>query len=107
MEIAVGFINESHSGVSVDMERAAIEARARDLKIELAETLVVPRTSYMPMLTLYQTIAARKAAVVIVPTSEHVWSGRRGLTEQVRVEIVSPPASWAQGTRWPRLVSPR
>ena len=100
MDIAVGYIHEAFSGLAVETEKAAIEARARAARVELAEVVILPRDYYMPFLRLYQVVHVRGAKVVIVPTAEHVWVGRRGLTERVRVEIVAPPATWEIGARW-------
>lgn len=107
MGVAVGYIHEAHSGLSVETERAAIEARARSCRLELVELLVLPRDCYMPITHLYQAIAHRAATVVIVPTAEHVWTARRGLTEHVRVEVVAPSRTWARGTVWPSPVGAR
>lgn len=107
MGVAVGYIHETYSGMSEDTERAAIEARARAARVELVELLVIPRDYYMPMLPLYQAIAIRSADVVIVPTAEHVWAGRRALVEKVRVEVVAPPAVWPLGHKWPMTLGLR
>lgn len=107
MGVAVGYIHETYSGLSEDTERAAIEARARAARLELVELLVIPRDYYMPLLRLYQVIDTCAADVVIVPTAEHVWTGRRALAERVRVDVVAPPAVWPLGHRWPNhLVAP-
>lgn len=100
MDIAVGYIHETYSGLAVETEKAAIEARARAARLDLAEVVILPRDFYMPFLRLYQVLHRTGAKVVIVPTAEHVWVGRRGLTERVRVEVVAPPATWEIGARW-------
>lgn len=100
MDIAVGYIHETYSGLSTETEEAAIEARARAARLDLAEVLILPADYYLPLLRLFQVIHRTGAKVVIVPTAEHVWVGRRGLTERVRVEVVAPSSTWEIGARW-------
>lgn len=105
--IALGYIDIAHSGMSADTERAAIEARARQARLELVEVLVIPRDAYMPWALLSQTLYARAVDVLIVPTVDHIWSARRDLSRRVAVEVVAPPASWPRGREWPAPAAAR
>jgi hypothetical protein len=105
-EIALGYIRLDRSGSDHAGEERAIRALAERRGYPDPEVLVVDRDALMPTLLLMQAIRRVGASVVIAPTREHVWTSRRGLTEEVTLIVVAPEEIWERGHRWTPFGSP-
>ncbi|MEU1996782.1 hypothetical protein ABZ511_20200 [Nocardia gamkensis] len=99
-EIALGYIRLDQSGSDHAGEERAIRALAERRGYREPEVLVVDRDALMPTLLLVQAIRRVGASVVIAPTREHIWTARRGLTEEVTLIVVAPEQVWERGHRW-------
>lgn len=100
-EIALGYIRLDRSGSDHTAEERAIRALAERKGYPEPEVLVVDRDALMPTLLLVQAICRVGASAVIAPTREHIWTARRGLTEEVALIVVAPEQMWERGHRWP------
>ncbi|BDT92150.1 MULTISPECIES: hypothetical protein [Nocardia] len=100
-EIALGYIRLDQSGNDHAGEERAIRALAARKGYPEPEVLVVDRDALMPTLLLVQAIRRVGASAVIAPTREHIWTARRGLTEEVALIVVAPEQMWERGHRWP------
>jgi hypothetical protein len=95
---AVGFVRDEVSGLHASRHAVAVQQHARSLGYQYVHTVRPPRDSTDPVGFVLAIAAGLDVAAIVVYDLAHVDDQPARVCENVDLETVCPPGTWARVT---------